>query len=396
MADYEFVSSTGVIVPDTATLRAQVESEWREAFGQDLVTSPETPQGVLITAEVEARDGIVRNNAALANQINPDIAGGIYLDAIWQLTRGARQSATRSVLNGVMLGGVPATVIPAGSLAAVAGTGDLFETVGAAVIQPGGTVEVSMQSVEFGPIQCGIGQLVNVASSVLGWETVTNPTAATPGRLVESDLASRRRRRQTLALQSVALPEAITSRLMDIDGVNSLVFRENTTNAPAVIDGVNLVAHSIYVCVDGGTDQEVASALLATKSLGAGWNGSESVVVVEPSSGQSYTVNFDRPTDINVFIRVTAKFNNTDGQVIIKQAILAYAAGELEGDGGFFVGQDVSPWELAGAINQVEPRIGVVLVELSLNGVTYNTNTIDLEIFEKAVTNEAQIAVIPA
>lgn len=396
MADYEFVASTGVIVPDTATLRAQVEEEWREAFGQDLVTTPETPQGVLITAETEARDGIVRNNAALANQINPDIAGGVFLDAIWQLTRGARRSASRSVMNGVILGGVPTTVVPAGSLAAVTGTGDLFETVGVNVIGPGGTVAASMQSVEFGPVQCGIGQLVTVASSVLGWETVSNPAAATPGRFVESDLASRRRRRQTLALQSVALPEAIKSRLMEIDGVNSLTFRENITNAPAVIDGVNLIAHSIYVCVDGGTDQEVAEALLATKSLGAGWNGSESVIVVDPSSGQSYTVQFDRPADISVFVRVTARFNNTDGQAIIKQAILDYAAGELAGDGGFFVGEDVSPWELAGAINQVEPRIGVVLVELSLDGITYNTNTIDIEIFEKAVTSEAQIAVIPA
>lgn len=76
-------------------------------FGQDLDISPETPQGVLITMETENRDAIVRNNAELANQINPDLAGGVFLDAIWALMGGARD-ATRSILTQVQFGGVRA------------------------------------------------------------------------------------------------------------------------------------------------------------------------------------------------------------------------------------------------------------------------------------------------
>ncbi|MBP3932282.1 MAG: hypothetical protein J6D44_00175, partial [Pseudomonas sp.] len=96
MADYNYIVSTGVIVPDTASLRSEVEAEYKSVLGADLPVTPETPQGVLITAEVESRDGMVRNNAELANQINPDIAGGVWLDAIWALTRGKRRGATRS------------------------------------------------------------------------------------------------------------------------------------------------------------------------------------------------------------------------------------------------------------------------------------------------------------
>jgi len=74
----------------------------------------------MITAEVEARDNVARNNADLANQINPDLAGGVFLDAIWSLTAGGRIAATRSTLQGVVLTGQAGTVIRSGARASVA------------------------------------------------------------------------------------------------------------------------------------------------------------------------------------------------------------------------------------------------------------------------------------
>lgn len=393
MTDYQFINSLGVIVPDTATLLADVEAEWREALGEDLITSPETPQGVLIAAEVEARDSVARNNAELANQINPDIAGGIFLDAIWALTRGSRRPATRSQIAGAVLGGQPGTIIPAGSLASTT-AGDQFATVSTVIIGSGGTVSADLSAVEFGPVAAPIGTLTSIDSSVLGWETITNPAAASLGTDEESDIASRKRRRNTLALQGVALPEAITSRLYTVDGVRSLAFRENVTNAAATIDGILIGPHSIYVCVQGGTDADVAEALLSTKSLGAGWTGTTTVNLIEPFSGQSYAVKFQRPAPVTVYVRVTARFNGVDAQVIIPQALAAYVAGELEGEDGFVVGGDVTTFEISGAINQVEPRIFVTNVELSTDGITYASAPVAVGIDEVAVLTN--VIVVPA
>src|SRR5699024_879063 len=135
---YDFITARGVIVPDLADTRAAVEAEWKAAFGDDLDTSPETPQGVIITMLTEARDNVARNNAELANQINPDLAGGVYLDALMALMGGARFGATRSVLNGVTLAGVPGTIIPAGSLAATE-EGQQFRLTFTQIIGPSGT-----------------------------------------------------------------------------------------------------------------------------------------------------------------------------------------------------------------------------------------------------------------
>src|SRR5262249_30052068 len=116
MANYQYLNETGTIVPDTSDLLNGVGNEFKGAFGADLSVTSDTPQGVLIAAETEARDAVVRNNAALANQINPNIAGGVFLDAIAALTGLTRDSAKRSSVL-CDLTGVAGTIIPAGSQA---------------------------------------------------------------------------------------------------------------------------------------------------------------------------------------------------------------------------------------------------------------------------------------
>lgn len=379
MSDYQFIASTGVIIPDTSTLREQVENEFRDVFGQEIDLSPETPQGALVTMEVENRDAIARNNAELANQINPDIAGGIFLDAIWALMGGQRLSATHSFLTNVEFAGVPQTLIPKGSLAETR-AGDAFETTSVLIIGNDGVTKGDMRSVETGPVGCRASELVRVASSVLGWETVNNPTDAVLGGVAESDIRTRRRRRNTLAKNTVSVGEAITSALYDIEGVESLSYRENYTDADQVIDGVPLVKHSIYVCVDGGSREEIAVALLRTKTVGAAYNGSETVEVTEPSSGQVYNVKFDRPKEITVFCRVTVRKSPFDAQTLIPDAVEKWVAGETDTDDGLAVGRDVSPFEIAAVVNTAEPRLFVLKVELSTDGVAWSTDVIPVQI----------------
>jgi len=110
--------------------------------------------------------------------------------------------------------------------------------------------------------------LDTIVTPVLGWETVSNPSPAEPGAATESDEASRARRQVTLGAQGVALPDAIIAAVWNVADMTSVVFRENVTDAPLVIEDQTLDPHSIYVCVDGGLDSEIGAALLASKSLG--------------------------------------------------------------------------------------------------------------------------------
>ena len=396
MADYTYLTTTGLIVPDTSTLLSEVQDEYRAALGADIVVTSNTPQGVLIATEVTARANVLGNNAQVANQINPNLAGGVFLDAIWALTGGQRLASTCSVVPGVALIGLPGVVIPAGSQASIA-DGTLFESVSGVVLDTSGNGTVDFQAVDPGPITVNVGALNQIVTGVLGWDSVSNATAATLGRNQESDLASRQRRKNTLSLQNVALPAAITSALYDTNNVKSLTFRENVTATTLTIDGVTLVPKSIYVCVDGGTDEDVAATLLANKSLGCDWNGSVAVNVVDATSGQTYPVKFDRPTGVDVQVKVTVRNQNAiqDVPESVRDAVMAYVDGDIDGEAGFTVGNSVSPFEIGGAVMQQVQGLYVKRVEISLLSPTaWGTDEIPIAVNQKAQLLRANIQVV--
>jgi uncharacterized phage protein gp47/JayE len=395
VSDYTYVNASGTVVPDTSALQTEVEAEYRNALGSDLVVTANTPQGVLIAAEVAERSTVVRNNAALANQINPNLAGGVFLDAILALTGDQRTAAAYSTLVGVALTGVAGTVVPAGSQASLS-DGTLFESVSSVTLDGSGMGSVAFQAVDPGPIAAAANTLTTIVSAVLGWETVTNANAASVGAAVQSDQSARAGRKNKIALQGVALPEAILAGVYAVPGVRSAVLRENVTDVPAVIDGITLVAHSIYVCVNGGSDTAVAAALLAKKSVGANWNGATAVSVTDAASGQVYPVKFQRPATVGVQARLFVRNLSAvvDPVAAARAAVLAYANGQIDGEAGLVVGAAVSPFELAGAVSVQYPGIFVTKCEVSyLSPVSWTTDELAVGLDEVAELLSANIAV---
>lgn len=398
MTSYNYINLNGTVVADTSTTKAEVEEEQREIFGEDVDLSDESPNGVLVNSETISRNGVAVNNANLANQINPNLAGGIFLDAIWALTRGltgGRKEATRSTFSTPPdLTGVPGTLIPAGSIALV--DEDQFESVSDVTLDGSGNGSVNFQAVETGPVAAGIGDLNSIAPGApLGWETINNTVAATLGRSEEPDEVSRQRRIDTLALQGISISEAVKSAISDLDGVKSLSYRENYTKTDATIDGVFLLANSIYACVDGGTDEDIAFALFENKTAGANWNGGVTVNVTDPTSGQIYPVKFARPDEIQIWVIVTISPTTvTNPSDVIDTSVLRYANGLIDGESGFVVGASVSPFEIAGAVNRDTPEIFVRKVELSLDGISYDVAELPIEIFEVARTDSTKISTV--
>lgn len=395
MADYSFVTSTGVIVVDTSTTLDDVQQEYRDAFqDQDFVVDS-GPTSVLINAEVEARDNIAKNNADIANQINPNEATGTFLDALLSLFDGKRDPGGKTTVIAT-LGGVAGTIIPLGS-AAQDINNNRFTSLEEATIGGGGVVDTTFKADDIGEISVGIGELSQILSSITDWDSITNDAVGVTGSDVQSDEQARNKRNDLLARQSNSTPTAIKARLSNVSGVLSVLFRENVTNSTILIDSISLVSHSVYVCVDNGDDTEVATALLESKSDGADWNGSEEIVVIEPVSGQSYVVKFDRPTIISINVEVTANPSSSlsDPVDLIKQAILDYQEGLISGFDGFILSADVQPFDIATAVNIENSSLGVTRIEVKLLAAgSFTTDDIIIAINEKANTIKSDITVI--
>jgi hypothetical protein len=74
-------TENGPVVPDTATVRDAVETDWQAAFDNRLNPDPATPQGQLITSETAIVQDKNSQLLFLSNMFNPETAEGIYQDA---------------------------------------------------------------------------------------------------------------------------------------------------------------------------------------------------------------------------------------------------------------------------------------------------------------------------
>lgn len=398
---YTFVVASGTIIVDTQLINQQVIDGYKLTFGDDLVITPDNPQGVLITAETLGRVSVADNNATIGNQINPNLSGGVYLDAIMQLTGIQRTPQTFSIVVG-KVAGVVGTIIPIGSLATDT-NGIQWATMVAVTIPTGGNTTVNFQATVSGSITVAVHGLNTITSTVLGWETVDNlAVQAVLGSSTQSDAAARLYRRDTLAVQGQAVDVAILSGLYATLGVTSATFRENDQDTTETIDGVVMVPHSIYACVAGGTDLDVATTLSVKKGGGTNYNNGMSmtpvsVPVTMAFSGQVINVLFDRPDPIaiNVIVAISAGSAVQDPITATKQAVVDYGAGVLgNGEPGLRVGTSVSAFEIAGAVNYENPGIFVRSVFIAIAPTTPTASTtIDMALWQQASIQLSNVSV---
>jgi hypothetical protein len=393
---YNYIEPSGVIVPNLSSLLAQVESEWIGQFGSGFDLDSSTPGGIMIASEVAARSSVAQNNATLANQINPNQAAGMFLDAICALSGLERLADTFTVIDNVTLAGVQGSPIAAGTTIK-SPSGDLFNLNEAVTLDPvSGTAIGTYTAQVAGSIAAPTGSWT-IVTDVLGLETVTNNTVGTLGTEQQSDQILAVLRRKTLALQSVALMDAGLSRINNLSGVIGSQALENVQNVTATISGVTMVAKSVWFCIDGGSASDIGTALLATKSQGADWNGAQSLAVIDPASGQSYTVKWDLPTPVPLLVQVTVRQGTFVGDITdaVTQAVVDFGNNAISGLQGFGVGQSASPFEIAAGIQSECQGLYVKNVEIAtVSSGIYAPAEIAMAIYQKPTIIGANVSVV--
>lgn len=246
-------------------------------------------------------------------------ATGEALDAIGELTGTIREAATHST--------VTVTVVAtAGSYAA--GT-LILHPVGAPERRFANKTTVTgngsyvFEAEETGPVRADAGTLTVIAETVAGFTSGTNPTDADLGSDVEIDSVYRRRQVDELARPGSTTVDAIRADLLDTEGVTFATVYENDTD---VTNGDGVPPHSIEAVVLGGTDAVVRAAVFRAKAAGIRAYGTNSGTVSD-SQGNSHTIAFSRPSDVNIYVSATLTYLDGvyPGDTAIKQAIADWA-----------------------------------------------------------------------
>lgn len=399
---YEYITGQGVIVPDTSVILAEIQDEFKAVFGEDLDLTATTPQGRLIELFQRNRTFCIQICALVSNMLNLGRASGFVLDDLGSLFLIERQPATHTITT-VILSGVVGTIIPAGTRLQTS-DGDIFTNTQSYVIGQGGTVTAQYQAVETGEIPCPADELTTILDRVNGLEGVTNPSAPVLGRDLESDTEFRYRIKNSLNINSIAVISAIKANLEAVNGVTDSYCYDNYTESQVTVDGVKVPAHSILACVEGGTDLDVATVLYKKKTLGTGYikasdNTDYSVVeqnVIDETYGTVYPVTFIRPeqTAIDISVIVSRQgYSGADLSDRVKEAIIQWYNGEIDGVDGIKIGKAVSPFEISAAISAVIPDIFITDVKLAKHGQTLAATTLTFGAVHKATVDINNITV---
>lgn len=305
----QFDPNIGFSVDDVETVREQVRQEWINAFKAEntpeLDTEPETPAGQLIdsqTASIVQKDSEI---LYLANQMNPLTAEGVFQGALGQIYFITRHPEIKSTAT-IRCTGLTGTVITVGAQIRSSFDNTLWQSIESGAIGDEGYADVVFECTTSGPISASANTLTKIVTIISGWDTATNPESATVGQNEETQGAFEARRYQSVAVNSVGSTSSVYAKVASLDNVIAVCVRTNRGNEAKVIDGVSLSGHSIYVSVLGGTDEEIAQAILNGISGGCDYVGNTTVSITL-DNGVIENVKFDRPEELPIGVKVSVR-----------------------------------------------------------------------------------------
>ena len=329
-----FDPQTGFSADDVSDVRAAVAQAWKQAFRSDntaeLNTEPETPAGQIIdsqTASITQKDSEL---LYLANMLNPLKATGIFQDALAEIYFLQRKPAIASTAV-IRCTGLPGTVIPVSAQVMSTADDTIWQNTEAVTIGSDGICECVFECQSAGLISAAAGTLSRINTMVAGWDTAVNEAAAVVGQNAETQGAFEARRYASVGLNSRGTIAAVYARVANCANVVSCIVRENKTNMPIEIDGYFIKAHSVFVSVVGGSDEDIAEAIYNSCSAGCDYNGNTTVAVTDSATKAVENVIFYRPEEFDVYVKVTLQGKDSlpdEYETTVKNAVYDNFYGE--------------------------------------------------------------------
>lgn len=362
------IDDTGIIPTTLAEYKLSLENIFKAAFGADFNVDPETPQGQLIGNVALSLSQSDDAHVLSAQSLDIFRASNSQLEGLCSLLSVDKRGASNTTVTADFTG-VPATLISAGSRAK-SDDGDIYILNEDTILSGGGIASATMTASETGRLSVEIGELTQIIDVVPGWETVNNTVAGSVGLDAEIDIDYRKKYFSQLFKNAVSVLDSIVAEVRGVENVIEVFGAENDTDAPVVIDGVSVAAHSIAIVVDGGTEEEVKDAIRLKKTGGTGTIGTTTVLDPPHQAIKFYYVTkIEIEVDVNITVDANYPGNGTE---LIKQRVFDYVAGTLElsadssyfETGGMTISEDLNKFRLYTPINSVP---GHVVNSLSMN-----------------------------
>lgn len=327
------ITSTGVSAPSYQDVNLSLVASLEQIHGSDIVLDDDTQDGQLVgivsLAITDANQGIVDayNSFSPAKALGAALSSNVKINGLQRLIPSNSSTPVDVV-------GQAGTTIIDGIIESEV-DGSKWDLPSSVVIPVGGLISVTATAQEEGDITATAGTLTKIVTTTRGWQTVTNPSDATVGAPVEDDATLRNRQSVSTELPAETILEAITGRIANLDGVQSVKPYENDTD---VTDANGLPPHSIAMVVEGGEAVEIATVIADTKAPGTGTYGTTTRVIID-ENGVPNTINFFVPTQVTVEVEIDITaltgYVSTTGDSLVADTAEYISGLGVGGSGGF-------------------------------------------------------------
>jgi hypothetical protein len=330
-------STAGLAVPAEADILTGRLADITAAMGGNMTQNLETPQGQLASSDSAIMAALFAEWLLLIQNVDPAYSSGRMQDAIGRIYFLTRNSATSTVVTATLIGATN-TVIPAGSVA-LASDGNYYVSTGTVTIDSTGQVPAQFQCTTTGAITCPAGSLNKVTQQIPGWDAITNAADGVVGMALESRAQFEARRQATVAANSNGQLGSLQGAVKKVANVLDAYVTENSAATSITTGGVTLPAHTLYVCVAGGAQQDIGQAILSKKPPGSGMFGNTTVTVQDTSTGYNvpyptYSITYQTAISTPIYFLVTIFNQNSipsNATTLLQNVILNAFAGN---DGG--------------------------------------------------------------
>lgn len=393
-------TSTGVVIPDESDVLEGVQADQNSAFGGNLSSALETPQGQLASSLAAIIGDKNDQIAWFIGNVDPDIAEGIMQDAIARIYFLTRRPAIATTVD-CQCTGLAGTYVPVGALVAD-GSGNIFSSTQAGTIPEEGVTTLAFACTETGPVAVASGSVNRIYQAIPGWDAVINTANGIPGSDVESRADFEYRRKNSVAINGRGTLASIYANVFAVDNVIDVYAYENNTGE-AITAGptyYELAPHSIYVAVKGGITTEVAEAIWRSKDCGSNYNGNTEVTVTD-NSGYNYPypmyiVKYHDPSEMPVLFEVRLVNNpKLPSDIIdqVKAAIIAAFNG-LDGGSRARIGAEIVSGRFYAGVAAISNHVAILSIMIGTSGPDQTLVRVGIDQFPTVTAEDITVTLV--
>lgn len=301
------IDETGIHIQSFDEIFEALVDGYKSIYGNDISVDQDDPDGQRIGIDARARLDMQQLAVAVYNSLDPDFDDGLLRSSklsgnYLKLASRSQWDLTVTVNKDTTLPRGYTVKDDLGQLWRLSRDVDTFT----------GVNTVTFVAQEVGAVTGSNGVTIEPITVVLSVTSITADVDAQVGRDEEKITAFRQRRERSLQNPAYSVVGALFSKLAGLDGVTDLSVYEN--DEPITDVDTGLPPNSVWAIVEGGQVADIVETIVKQKTAGCKSIGAvESTIVenfVRPNGTAFFiphTMRFDRPTYVDLYIKVTAK-----------------------------------------------------------------------------------------